>query len=332
MAAEGSSSSAAPGQVFITGASGFIGRALAERFRAEGSDVRGVDLSPDERSGVVGGDTSLPGPWQGHAEGCDLVIHAAAMVSLRGDARRFWEVNVRGTRNALDAAVAAGARRFLHLSSITAFSFEFPDGVDEHHPIRTNGSPYVDTKVASEQVVLQAHAAGEIGCTVLRPGDVYGPGSRPWTLLPVEEIRAGRWMLPAGGQGVMSPIYVDDLVGAVVLAAGSDAGAGQVFTITGGEAPTTRDFFERYARMLGREGLTTLPNAVATPLAAAVHALSVVTGSGGNEVNPATVAYLSRTGTYSIAKARAVLGFEPRVSLDEGFARTERWLRAEGLL
>ena len=70
----------------------------------------------------------------------------------------------------------------------------------EDHPIRPNGVPYVDTKVASEQVVLQAHAAGELACTVVRPGDVYGPGSRPWTFWPVEELARGRLLLPAMGE------------------------------------------------------------------------------------------------------------------------------------
>ena len=98
-----------------------------------------------------------------------------------GDAAAVWDVNVMGTRHALDAAVRAEAQRFVQLSSVLAFSWDFPDGVDERHPVRPNGAPYVDTKVASEQVVLQAHAAGEIACTVIRPGDVWGPRSRPWT-------------------------------------------------------------------------------------------------------------------------------------------------------
>ncbi len=78
--------------------------------------------------------------------------------------------------------------------------------------MRPDGHTYVDTKIASEQVVLQAHAAGEIECTVIRPGDVYGPGSRPWTVLPVDAIRQNRFFLPAMGRGIFSPVYVDNLL------------------------------------------------------------------------------------------------------------------------
>ena len=78
----------------------------------------------------------------------------AARVSFGSRLERFWQANVAGTRRVLDAAVAAGAGRFVQLSSVVAFGFDFPDGVDERHPVRPNGVPYVDLpKVASEQVV-----------------------------------------------------------------------------------------------------------------------------------------------------------------------------------
>jgi len=73
--------------------------------------------------------------------------------------------------------------------------------------------------VACEQTVLQAHAAGEVTCTIIRPGDVYGPGSHFWTVSPVRAITAGRLVLPAQGQGQISPVYIDDLVEGIVLAA-----------------------------------------------------------------------------------------------------------------
>jgi nucleoside-diphosphate-sugar epimerase len=117
-------------RVFITGASGFIGRTLATRLRARGEQVRGVDLVADPEADVVAGDISTPGDWQDHAAGADLVIHTAAIVSNADDMDAQWRVNTVGTRNALDAAVCGGATRFLQLSSVRAFSdVGFPDGV-----------------------------------------------------------------------------------------------------------------------------------------------------------------------------------------------------------
>ena len=125
------------------------------------------------------------GPGRRQQPGCEMVIHTAAVVSNAASREVAWRINVAGTRHALDAAVGAGARRFVHFSSVRAFGdVDFPDGVDERWPVRPDGNTYVDTKIASEQVVLQAHAAGEIECTVIRPGDVYGPGSRPLDRAP----------------------------------------------------------------------------------------------------------------------------------------------------
>jgi nucleoside-diphosphate-sugar epimerase len=314
-------STSVPSRAFLTGADGFIASAVASRLRADGWEVAGVDLAD--------GDVASAGSWQSRAAGASLVIHTAALVTNAADLDASWRVNVLGTRRALDAAVRAGASRFVHLSSVRAFSdVGFPDGVDESWPVRPDGNPYVDTKVASEQVVLQAHAAGEIECTVIRPGDVYGPGSRPWTLMPLELIRARRFLLPAMGRGVFSPVYVDDLVEGVLLAARSEAGAGQVFTLTGGSAVTTGEFFGSYVRMLRRRWVPVAPTWFAVAGAAVVCAAA----RGHTEIRPQTMRYLARRGTYSIDKARRLLGYAPAVDLTEGMARTEAWLRDRGLL
>ena len=315
-----------PRRVFITGCLGFIGRRLAERFRAQGTEVRGVDVQADPGLGVVAGDVATPGAWQDHLGGCDLVVHTAAMVSFRSGEAPFWRVNALGTRNVLDAAERAGARRVVHLSSITVFGWDFEGRVDESHPVRANGVPYVDTKIASEQIVLQRHAAGALECTVVRPGDVYGPRSRPWTVIPVEQLKSRRILLPRMGRGVLSMVYVDDLVNGIAAASAAD-GAGGVFTLTDERPVEAREFFGHYARMLGRRGVPAAPTPVVRALA---RANGIV--DRGTEVTPAGVDYLARTGTYSAEKARRVLGWEPTVSLAEGMERNEAWLRAEGML
>jgi nucleoside-diphosphate-sugar epimerase len=312
-------------KVFITGASGFIGRALTAHLQAAGHETRGVDLRPDPAADIVAGDIAQAGAWQRHAAGCDLVIHTAAVVSLRVDRPdETWRANVVGTQHALEAAIAGGARRFVHFSSVVVFGDDFPDGVTERDPVRPNGIPYNVTKIAAEQLVLQAHAEGRIAVTVVRPGDVYGPGSPAWAVQPVRLLRARRLPLPDGGRGIFSPVYVDDLVEGVAAAALQDAGAGQVFTISGGIGVPNREFFGRYARELGVRLVT-------VPLPVALAGAAVIQRIGSDpDVNPRAARYMTRRGTYSIAKAGDLLGWRPRVGLDEGLDRTCAWLRAEG--
>jgi nucleoside-diphosphate-sugar epimerase len=318
-------------RVFVTGAGGFIARALTTELRAQGHTVTGMDLHADPAAEIVAGDITEPGSWPDSP--ADLFLHTAAVVSNGVGLDEQWRVNVHGTRLALDAAVRAGATRFVHFSSIRAFSdLGFPDGVTEAHPVRPDGSPYVDTKIASEQVALQAHAAGEIAVTVVRPGDVYGPGSRPWTLMPLELIRKNQFLLPAMGRGIFSPVYIDDLVDGVLRAATTPDAAGQIFTLTGGAGVSCREFFAHYYRMLGKRGPLGLPTAVAVAVATAAGRAPGRKAGAGAEFNAVSMRYFTRTGTYSIDKARRVLGYHPRVDLAEGMRRTEAWLRAQNLI
>jgi nucleoside-diphosphate-sugar epimerase len=321
-----------PRRVFITGALGFIGSALSARLRDHGWAIRGVDRVADPELDVVAGDIAAPGSWQEHADGCELLVHTAAVVSNVVGLDQSWLGTVLGTRQALDAAERGGAQRFLHLSSVRAFSdLNFPDGVDERHPVRTDGNPYVDTKVAAEQVVLQAHAAGEVPVTVVRPGDGYGPRSRPWTILAVEAIKANRFLLPAMGKDVFSPVYIENLIDGLELAATHPQAEGEVFTISDGIGVSCAEFFGHYYRMLGRRGPVCVPTSVAVAIAQASSTASRLRGHP-TEVNATTMRFFARTGTYSIEQARRVLGYEPKISLEEGIRRTEEWLRSEGLI
>src|SRR3954470_22708526 len=257
-----------PSKVFISGALGLIGSVLAERYREQGLEVRGVDLRADPARGVVAGDIAEPGAWQEHARGCDLVVNTAAIVGFGGQLDAVWRANVLGTRRMIDAAARGGAERFVQFSSVTAFGFDYPDGVDETYPVRLTGNPYPDSKIASEQVTLQAHVAGDVQATIVRPGDVYGPGSRGWTVLPVQMIKSGQMILPDGGRGQIGPVYVDNLVDGVMLASSSPDAVGEIFTIADGFAVEIAEFFGYLARMLGKDKIRKLPTAVARTIAA----------------------------------------------------------------
>jgi nucleoside-diphosphate-sugar epimerase len=320
-----------PSKVFISGALGFIGSVVADRYRELGAEVRGVDLRADPARGIVAGDIAQAGEWQEHARGCDLVMNTAAYVGFGGELDQVWRVNVLGTRRVIDAAAHGGADRFVQFSSVTTFGFDYPDGVDETYPVRLTGNPYPDSKIASEQVTLQAHVAGDVHATIIRPGDVYGPRSRGWTILPVEMIKSRQMILPAGGRGQISPVYVDNLVDGVTLAAESPNAVGEIFTIAAETAVEIGDFFGHYARMLGKPRPRAVPTPVARTIAMAGGRIEKALGRD-TEMSAASVDYVAKRGGYSIEKARRVLGYEPKVDLEQGMRRCEEWLRSEGLL
>ncbi len=311
----------------VTGGAGFLGRAFTQRLVADGWDGPGVDVRPGPR--VITGDVTRPGPWADVLGDADLVVHTAALLGDIGDARSHWDVNVGGTRTVAELAAAAGVGRLLHLSSIVVLGDDFPDGADETHPVRMTHNPYTDTKVAAEHVALSIAAKG-LPLTIVRPGDVYGPHSAQWTVRAVTLIRKGLFVLVDGGTGIMSPVFVDDLVDGALAAGTAEAGRGEIFHVTGGVGVPAADFFGRYAEMLGRS-LRSVPRYAARSLTAGAERVMRPLGVAP-PLTARALEYVTHPGTYSIAKARDVLGWEPSVSLDEGMARTRAWLQDVGLL
>lgn len=300
----------------VTGSAGFLGERFCAALTAAGYAVTGLDVRPSAATTLVG-DLTADGPWQDAVAAADLVVHTAAVVGEKGSWDRFRAVNVGGTARVLAAATG----RVLHLSSIVVHGSSFPDQVTEDAPVQPTGNPYTDTKIASEHLALQAAAAGR-AVTVVRPGDVYGPGSVPWTIRPVEMLK--RHQLAAFSGGVLSPVYVDDVVAGGLAAARSDAGLGQVFHLSGGVGVPPAEFFGHYARMLGRR-LPVLPLPVVRAAAAPLSLLG-----DRAPLSRRTLEYVTHPGTYSIAKARDLLGWEPEVDLEEGMRRTRSWLQENG--
>jgi len=318
-------------KVFITGALGFVGQALSEKYRQLGAETCGLDVRSDASAGIVAGDVSCPEKWQQVVSGSDLVIHTAAIVTNNVAHSEAWRVNVLGTRRVLDVAIKAGVKRFVHISSLAAMRFIQADQADETAAVMPTGNPYVDTKVASEHAVLAAHAARELVCTVIRPADIYGPGSRPWTLIPVQMIKKGLFLLPAHGQGVFRAIYIDDLVNGVMLAAEKEAGRGQIFILGGEQATTCEKFFGYYYHMLGKGEPRMLSTSAAIIIAEVGRLIFKLLGRQ-TELGRGAMEMLSKKNTVSNSRAHQLLGWEQEVNLDEGMRRTESWLRQQGFL
>ncbi|MGJ7513734.1 NAD-dependent epimerase/dehydratase family protein [Pseudomonas baetica] len=320
-----------PRSVFITGASGFIGRALAARYKALGAQVRGMDLVADPANDIVAGDLTRPQAWAGHAKGCELFINTAAVVSLSACWKQYRDVSVQGVRNCLDVAIVGGAKRFVQFSSIAALGWDYQGDADERSDVVIGSQyRYGVAKGASEHVVLAAHAAGEMECTIVRPGDVYGPGSRAWLTEPLKMAKAGALVLPNGGEGIFTPVYIDDLLDGVMLAAGLPQAIGQIFHISASQAVTCKTFFSNHWRWAGRSGSPrTLPLGVAVAITRVLWGMNRLLKKH-SEVAPDTLYMFARRGGVSIAKARRLLGYQPKVDLEEGVRRSEAWLRENG--
>jgi nucleoside-diphosphate-sugar epimerase len=317
----------------VTGVGGFIGRRLAEMALARGVEVRGLEQSGEGAREaralgveVVVGDVCDPEATRAACAGAEVVVHTAAVVREDGPKALYERVNVGGTRQVAASARAAGVRRLVHLSSVMVYGFRFPEGVTEDGPLRGEGNPYCETKIASEAVVNAMHHPGRFEVTVVRPGDVYGPGSVPWVVRPFQLLKAGLFVLPSGGRGLVNHVYVDDLVEAIVLAV--ERGASGAFTVADGVRTTCLEYFRPLALAAGRRQVRTAPAAVLRPAFRAVQALASLVGREAPAA-PSAVDYLLRPSVYSVAKARRELGFVPAVALPEGMSRVREWLGRE---
>jgi nucleoside-diphosphate-sugar epimerase len=319
-----------PEKVLITGANGFIGNTLMRYYKTQKVPVVGIDLIGNDDD-IVQGDIANPETISHLLESCDVVVHTAALVSNSIADSDMWRVNVLATRNLIAAAEKYKVRRFVQLSSIVAYGNAAEGELDEDQPVHADGGSYVLTKLASEHTVLAAQARSSLELVIIRPGDVYGPGSRPWIILPLEAINKGQFMLPAKGEGFFRPIYIDDLVRGIALAVSTQEASGEIFNLSCEGYISTKEFFSHHYQWKNKRG----PMVVSTKLAlfAAAVATKIANLTGGvNEASAATITQLCTKSWFSITKAERILGWKPEISFDEGIERSRLWAAEQGLI
>jgi nucleoside-diphosphate-sugar epimerase len=252
-------------------------------------------------------------------------------VSEGGSKAEVWAVNVGGAQNVVEAALANGVERFVHLSSCAVYGSLQQYDIDENTPTRLSGNLYHDSKVAAEEVVFRAYQERDLPVVVVRPSQVYGPGSYQFAVRPVELIKAGRMILIDQGSYLCKPVYIDNLVDGLILCAQVESAIGQVINLTDGTPITWRDFFGAYARMLNIDSFPSVPFALAWVIAFFNEIRAMVKGKQAS-LNRRVVKALRSRNSFSNQKARTLLGWEPKVDFTEGMGRTETWLRAEGYI
>lgn len=318
--------------LFISGISGFIGLRTAELAIARGMKVRGLARSAEKAkqaqklgAEVMIGNVTDPTTAYKACQGVDIVLHIAGIVQESGSLKHFREVNVGGTVNMAKAAKSAGVKIFTHLSSAMVYGFNYPDGITEDGPLRGENNPFCQTKIEAEEALLQLHAPPGFGIIIIRPGDVYEPGSIPWIVRPLLMMQQKLFALINDGRGVINHLYIDNLIDGIFLAIEKEA-HGEIFNITDGQQTSWREYFTRLAEMANLPVPYSLPKDEAK-LLLRVREQGQKLFRKKPDLLPETVDFLSRPYAYSIAKAQNMLNFQPKIDLEEGMRRTQEWLQ-----
>jgi nucleoside-diphosphate-sugar epimerase len=314
-------------QIFITGASGFIGGAIAKALYTT-HHVRAMSRSErsDELLRALGATpvrSELGEVKPEHLAGCEVVVHCAAFVKQWGTREQFWRTNVDGTAQLLQVARQAGVARFIHVGTEAAlFHGQHMREMDETYPYPTS-TPflYPETKAAAEKLVLAANAPG-FETISLRPRFVWGPGDQ--TILPVVKkmVSAGMFMWIDQGRVRTSTTHIDNFVHAVRLALSHGRG-GQAYFITDDSTTTVREFL---TALLKTQGLTPPRTSIPGPLARALaaflesvwHLLRLKTEP---PLTRFAAAMASSECTIRIDKARAELDYAPIITREQGLAQ-----------
>lgn len=322
--------------ILVTGANGFIGSKLCEKLLALGHDVRGLVRASSDLSFLESipiqqftGDITRPETLTEPLQNVDQVYHVAGLASDWGSMALFRRINVDGTRHMLEAAQKAGVQKFIHVSSVAVMGFGRTNVTEEMDPLPTK-FPYVISKLEGERLALDFARQHGLALTVIRPGDVYGPHDRTWMLPMLTEMDKGNMGHVAGGRAELAPVYIDNLIQALRLAAEKDAANGEVFLITDGIHITWREIVNKLARLLDvPEPKLSVPFPVG--YAAAV-SMEVVYRLLGIKKAPLLTTYRITHGGkdfhFSIDKARRVLGYDPDQDIDKHLQATVAWYRS----
>lgn len=231
-------------EVLVTGATGFIGGHLIERLAGSGSAVECLVRSPATVANLARFNVRLTQASILDRAALDRAVAGKSRVfhlAYGRDEKEAAQVTIEGTKQIVEAAIAAGVEAVVVLS--TAYVFGFPDGsrpVDESFPYRPYGGAYGTTKAEMERWCLdRARSSGSTRIVVLNPTNVIGPGGGAYTTLPVELARAGTFCWVDGGRGICNYTYVGNTVDAIVAAAASREAHGQRFIINDGARPWT---------------------------------------------------------------------------------------------
>jgi 2-alkyl-3-oxoalkanoate reductase len=317
-------------KALVTGGGGFLGSAIVRQLLARGDKVRTFSREAYPALSLLGveqcrGDLSDAKAVLEAVRGCDIVFHVAAKAGIWGGYEQYYRANVSGTENVVAACQALKVGRLVYTGSPSVvFDGYDVEGGDESLPYPASyEAHYPHTKAVAEQIVLEANSA-ELATVSLRPHLIWGPGDNHLVPRIVEKGRAGRLRRIGKKPCLVDTIYVENAAEAHLNAAdrlhpGAPA-AGKAYFISNGEP---LPLWEMVNRILAAAGLPPETRSISPQLAHAAGTLcetiwQVLRLSGEPPMTRFVASELSSAHWFNISAARRDLGYEPRISLDEG--------------
>lgn len=323
--------------ILITGGLGFLGSHLSSRLSAAGETVR-VLARPNAQAAegappqeVVWGDIRDPEAVDRAVQGSQVVIHLVSNFRKGGsDEKEAHAVNVEGTRNVLQACSRHGVRQLIHCSTIGVHGSVLEVPANESTAFNPMDL-YQETKLQAEQEVWRHHRETGLPVTVVRPISMFGPGDRRMLKL-FRMIQKGRFVMVGDGAALFQPAYIDDVVDGFLCCLRNDKAVGEAFIVGGEEYVPLRDLVGLIASELGVS-----PPRLRVPLGPILALADLcekcfVPFGIEPPLHRRRVSFFQNNRAFSIDKARRVLGFEPRMNLQDSLRATIGWYRAQGWL
>jgi 2-alkyl-3-oxoalkanoate reductase len=329
-------------KALVTGGGGFLGGAIVRQLRARGDEVRSFSRSAHPELSLLGveqrrGELSDPNAVLEAVSGCDIVFHVAAKAGIWGSYEDFYRTNVAGTGNVIAACLAHKVERLVYTSSPSAvFDGSDVEGGDESLPYPASyEAHYPHTKAMAEQMVLDANSSF-LATVALRPHLIWGPGDNHLVPRIVQKARDGRLRRIGTRPCLVDTVYIDNAAEAHLNAAdrltpGAPL-AGRAYFISNDEP---LPLWEMVNRILAAAGLPPVTRSISPRLAQAAGTLcetiwQVLRLAGEPPMTRFVASELSSAHWFNISAARRDLGYQPRVSLEEGLQRLKKSLEVAG--
>lgn len=325
--------------VLVTGASGFLGGRLAQVLVGQGeqvtvlarptSELRHLSTFVGGPIQVVSGALTESASLLEAVREATVIFHCAAASTDWTRMSVYTESNVKGTQMLLEAARhAATLRRFVHVSTTDVYGYPSTPCA-ETGDVKDVGLPYNRTKILAEEAVWRAAQQG-LPVTVVRPATIYGPRGKAFVSDIAALLRRRQMIYIDGGRATAGLLYVDDAVDAMLAAARSPAAEGRAYNLSDGSGATWKEYVSGLARGLGcKFPWIDLPFRVAIGIARAMEApFHYLAMPGRPPLTRHAVFLLGRQQEFPADRAHTDLDFAPKVSVDEGIARSVDWLKS----